>query len=64
MQYCGNISNTKSKLNSVKNNAMNSFYFSAQYVKKIICYWLRPASTVMGQKGGLHPSQVTSLLLG
>lgn len=22
------------------------------------------SSTVMGQKGGLHPSQVTSLLLG
>lgn len=66
MQYCGNISSTKSKRNSVKNNAMNSFYLSAQYVKKKknTCYWLRPASTVMGQKGGLHPSQVTSLLLG
>lgn len=67
MQYCGNISSTKSKRNSVKNNAMNSFYLSAQYVlkkKKNTCYWLRPASTVMGQKGGLHPSQVTSLLLG
>lgn len=30
MQYCGNISRTKSKLNSVKNNAMNGFYLSAQ----------------------------------
>lgn len=34
MQYCGNISSTKSKRNSVKNNSMNSFYLSAQYVKK------------------------------
>lgn len=67
MQYCGNISSTKSKLNSVKNNAMNSFYLSAQYVKKtnkqkkhlilaqayLSCY---------GPKGRF--TQVTSLSLG